>query len=298
LNPQPDKKVPLVSVYLPTHNRCALLSRAVDSVLAQSLTNFEILIIDDGSSDGTRTYLQDLRLRDNRVTILRNRKPKGACYGRNLAIENSKGYFITGLDDDDYFTPDRLQAFVEHWDDSAVATYSDTYLIVRGTQKTVLRPHEIQYSSLLRRNGAGNQVFLKTETLRKSMFNTDLPIWQDIGCWLELTKNGGVMKNIGQATMFVDATHLGSRITSGKSDKVKTSISCLVSKLDLNDQEHELLKLQAIENLQKSIPISKLVTYLSNWQFSLFFSAISISLVSVAKTLAKRIIWGRKFSST
>ena len=98
---------PLITVYIPTHNRSILLKRAVDSVLRQTYENFEIIICDDGSSDNTADYLVDLASRDHRVKFIRNNEPKGACFSRNRCIELAKGEFITGLDDDDEFVENR-----------------------------------------------------------------------------------------------------------------------------------------------------------------------------------------------
>lgn len=71
---------PLITVYIPTHNRSILLKRAVDSVLRQTYENFEIIICDDGSSDNTADYLVDLASRDHRVKFIRNNEPKRSLF--------------------------------------------------------------------------------------------------------------------------------------------------------------------------------------------------------------------------
>jgi len=100
-----NKHKPLITVYMPTHNRLELLQRAVVSVFAQTMQNFELIIVDDASSDDTFDYLQKLAEQDSRVTVLRNEVSQGACVARNRAIELAKGKFVTGLDDDDEFLP-------------------------------------------------------------------------------------------------------------------------------------------------------------------------------------------------
>ena len=96
----------LVSIYLPTYNRCALLRRAVDSVLAQTYTNWELIIVDDRSTDGTRAFLEDLQKLDPRVKCVFKTdtgEVAGVQVSRNIAINMAKGRYITGLDDDDFF---------------------------------------------------------------------------------------------------------------------------------------------------------------------------------------------------
>lgn len=107
------KSPPLVSIYMPTHNRLHLLKRAVASVLAQTYQYYELLIVDDGSIDGTWDYLQELSSHEPKVRIFRSAVASGACAARNVAINEAQGELITGLDDDDEFLVDRLETLVK-----------------------------------------------------------------------------------------------------------------------------------------------------------------------------------------
>src|SRR5690606_21493496 len=106
---------PLVTVYIPTYNRLNLLRLAVVSVLNQDYENIELIVVDDGSSDGTVEFLSVLSAKESGVRYLVNEKNAGACVSRNRAIEIARGEFVTGLDDDDYFFPERIRLFVEAW---------------------------------------------------------------------------------------------------------------------------------------------------------------------------------------
>ena len=79
---------PLVSVYITTFNRRLLLERALNSVLSQTYTNIEILIIDDASTDGTKEYI-DKNFNDSRIQYFLLSKNKGACHARNSGINHS-----------------------------------------------------------------------------------------------------------------------------------------------------------------------------------------------------------------
>ncbi len=110
-----DSNEPLVTIYIPTYNRVELLKRAIDSVLTQTYKNIEIIIVDDCSPDTTIQFLEKLTKKDSRVRYFQNEKNSGACVSRNKAILEAKGEFITGLDDDDYFLPNRVEDFVSYW---------------------------------------------------------------------------------------------------------------------------------------------------------------------------------------
>src|ERR1043165_8142510 len=98
--PDHGQDVARVSVYMPTKNRRAIASEAIESVLNQSYPNIEQIIVNDGSTDDTFEYREALAQRDSRVTVIHNEQSIGAPRSRNRAIERASGEFITGLDDD------------------------------------------------------------------------------------------------------------------------------------------------------------------------------------------------------
>ncbi|MBF0585424.1 glycosyltransferase family 2 protein [Prosthecochloris sp. N3] len=106
---------PAISVILPTFNRASKLRRAVDSVLAQSCSSWELLVIDDGSTDNTCSIVMPYVHRDSRIRYLAHSNRKAAL-SRNAGIQASMGRFVTFLDSDDYYLPDHLaerQAILE-----------------------------------------------------------------------------------------------------------------------------------------------------------------------------------------
>ena len=94
---------PLVSVILPTYNRARLVSRSINSVLKQTYNNFELIIIDDGSTDNTKQIINSFN--DNRIVYLKHNHNKHASAARNTGIAKSKGELIAFLDDDDQWLP-------------------------------------------------------------------------------------------------------------------------------------------------------------------------------------------------
>lgn len=98
-----------ISVILPTHNRAALLPRAVDSVLAQTYREFELIIVDDASTDNTQAVLEAYR-DDPRVRILRCETNLGGSGARNHGIAHARGAYIAFQDSDDFWMPHKLEA--------------------------------------------------------------------------------------------------------------------------------------------------------------------------------------------
>ena len=101
---------PRVSVIIPTRNRAVLLPRAVNSVLAQTYADFELLIVDDCSTDDTPAVIAAFA--DPRVRALRHDANRGQSAAVNTGLANARGEFVAFLDDDDEFTPDSLAARV------------------------------------------------------------------------------------------------------------------------------------------------------------------------------------------
>ena len=103
-----DSKDILFSVIIPTYNRANMIGKAIDSVLAQTYTNWELIIVDDGSTDNTKDVVQSYN--DSRIKYF-YQENKGRSVARNYGIELSKGDYISFLDDDDYYLENFLEEF-------------------------------------------------------------------------------------------------------------------------------------------------------------------------------------------
>ncbi len=127
----------MVSIILPTYNRAASLPRAIGSILSQTYPDYELLVIDDGSTDHTREVVEGYR--DPRIRYLRNDGPvHGASRARNIGIQEARGEYIAFQDSDDVWLPDKLERQVRcleeteadvvycrmHWENSGVCVPS------------------------------------------------------------------------------------------------------------------------------------------------------------------------------
>ncbi len=133
MNPQNNQDT--ITVYIPTHNRKNLLARAVKSIYKQTLLPDEIIIVDDGSTDETPSYLEKLSKSNPKIKVITLPTPRGACVARNRAISVASGYYITGLDDDDEFLPNHLETLKRNFDPKYSFT-ANSYLVDDGRKKS------------------------------------------------------------------------------------------------------------------------------------------------------------------
>ena len=105
----------LVSIIMPSYNTAKFISETIESVLAQTYTDWELIIVDDCSTDNTDEVVESF-LPDNRIKYIKNEKNSGAAFSRNRALCEAKGKWIAFLDSDDVWLPEKLEkqiAFME-----------------------------------------------------------------------------------------------------------------------------------------------------------------------------------------
>ena len=105
-----------VSIGLPTYNRAHLLSRAIESVLAQSFTDFELIVVDDGSTDNTEELVKSFQ--DGRIRYLKHENNRGLMASRNTALRESHGKYLAFQDSDDWWRPDFLKENIHLLEDA------------------------------------------------------------------------------------------------------------------------------------------------------------------------------------
>ncbi len=106
-------KPPAISVIIPSYNRDKTLPRAIDSVLTQTFSDLELLIVDDGSTDNTREVVEEYMLKDSRVKYIYQENARQAA-ARNNGIKHSRGEFTAFLDSDDEWLSDKLKKQIEY----------------------------------------------------------------------------------------------------------------------------------------------------------------------------------------
>lgn len=226
----------LVSIYMPTKNRVGLLRRAVESVLAQSARNLELIVVSDGSTDETCDYVNSIRS-DIRVRLIHNEQSQGACTARNQALAIAEGTFITGLDDDDYFLPNRISDFLALWKqlEQQSVQFSclfDSIMVGDGVSNYVLNPSRtVTIDQMKSTNQIGSQVFTTRERLAGiGGFDAKMPAWQDWETWVRLLEKHGPAISIQKTSYFADASHDFERITQKSPEKILNAAALFYAK--------------------------------------------------------------------
>lgn len=187
-------KSPFFSVIIPVFNRKELLIRAIDSVLAQTFSSFEVIVVDDNSTDGTWEWLSQFQ--NEQVTCLLNPKNKGACVARNIGIENANGEWVAFLDSDDWWDINKLQITKDYIDKNATYSvfYSSCYYVNASGDLNPIPTNGVlgKFSSALGRmnpiRGFSSLVVRKEILTLVSGFDEQLPARQDVDLYFRLSK--------------------------------------------------------------------------------------------------------------
>jgi glycosyltransferase involved in cell wall biosynthesis len=185
--------VPLVSIIVPTYNRAALVPEAVASVEAQTFRDFEILVVDDGSTDATLKALAPWA----GVRVLRRRSRGGVAAARNLGVAAARGEWLAFLDSDDLWLPEKLarqMAYLEERPGLLLCQTDETW-VRNGVRVNKPASHrkvagQIFLPSLSHCMVSPSAVVLHRRLLSEhGGFDEDLPAAEDYDLWLRLTRH-------------------------------------------------------------------------------------------------------------
>ena len=123
----------LVSIIMPSYNTAQYIGKTIESIQAQTYTNWELIIVDDCSKDNTDQVMQPY-LQDQRIRYIKNEKNSGAALSRNRALREAKGRWIAFLDSDDIWEPEKLTKQIAFMEENGYAfTYTDYMIQLNGT---------------------------------------------------------------------------------------------------------------------------------------------------------------------
>jgi succinoglycan biosynthesis protein ExoO len=127
---------PEITVMMPAYNRAELIGRAIDSVRSQSLSDWELIVVDDGSSDATLKVARSYASSDRRIKVFANVHNMGISATRNQALMHARGRFVAPLDSDDWYHPARLERLLLAADEYGVDLLADDLLVIRDGDET------------------------------------------------------------------------------------------------------------------------------------------------------------------
>ena len=183
-----------VSVIVPTYNRASVIKRALQSIYNQTYNDYEIIVVDDGSTDNTIEILEDERLRNPRLRYIRHKKNMGVSIARNTGIINSAGKYIAFLDSDDEWHREKLeeQVRIMNSNENIGLVYTGSKIIYEGLNNEDIIPVFSGYifNKLLERNFiAASSVMVPKGIFNEiGLFDERLKIMQDWDMWLRISK--------------------------------------------------------------------------------------------------------------
>lgn len=209
-----DKK-PLVSVIIPVYNCAEYIGECIDSVAEQTYDNIEIIVVNDGSKDGSENIIKDKRKRYHNILYYKQRN-KGVSAARNLGIKKARGEYITFVDGDDLVGKYLVECLVNQ----ITCTHPGCIIVSKPTQKiNEFKERVLGYKKPVVKSISSGQALIKllypygidngpcaklypTVLLKKNLFNIDLSIAEDLELNYRLIKSSKIIKVLNEKLYF------------------------------------------------------------------------------------------------
>ncbi|QDP42227.1 glycosyltransferase family 2 protein [Radiobacillus deserti] len=182
----------LVSIIMPAYNCETYIRDSIQSVLKQTYTNWELIIIDDGSMDGTISIIEEYSQVDDRVYFYNNERNQGVSATRNRGIELAKGEWIAFLDSDDLWDSLKLEKQLAYADKTGASfLFTGSAYIDENNRKysgVFEVPRRVNYKSLLKQNVIScSSVLIKRDYIKQCKMEND-ETHEDYGAWIRILK--------------------------------------------------------------------------------------------------------------
>lgn len=168
-----------ISIIMPTYNRAYVIARAIDSVLKQTYSSFEFIIVDDGSDDETQEIVESYR--DSRIQYVRLEENRGANYARNIGLNHCSGEWIAFIDSDNVWEPDKLAIQVEkiqELSDEAGIIFGKAYIHHIDSRYSYIMPQKEDVANYTKTMLEKNLIDTNTVLIKKQCFDK-------VGCFDE-----------------------------------------------------------------------------------------------------------------
>lgn len=204
-NSQCELGTPVISVILPVYNCEKYLAVAIESILSQTYTNFELIIINDGSTDDSQKILDSYKTRDSRIRVI-SRANKGLANTLNQSIDLARGKWIARMDQDDISFPNRLERQVKILEETnADVCGSWVKFFGKGRSKVwkgLQSDQEIKKDMLFKSPFVHPSVMFKSDVIREFRYDSNFENAEDYDLWVRLAISGKVMINVPEVLLM------------------------------------------------------------------------------------------------
>lgn len=185
---------PLISVITPAYNAAEFINETIESVHAQTYSNWEMIIVDDRSSDRTVEYVQAYAKQDERIKLIELEENSGSAIARNTAMEKARGRYIAFLDSDDLWFPEKLEIQLRFMQEKAIGFSFTKYVRMEedGTLKSNVSkaPESVGYKDLMKHCVIGCLTVMIDRDKVGYLKMVNIRTRQDYAYWLSITKKG------------------------------------------------------------------------------------------------------------
>lgn len=192
----------LVSIITPAYNCEKFISETIESVLAQTYNNWEMIIVNDKSNDNTENIIREYAEKDNRIRLINLTENSGAAVARNTAIENARGRFIAFLDSDDRWKKDKLKKQLEFMVQNKYGFTFTGYEYIKdennNKEKIFKVPYSLNYSQGLKNTVIGCLTVVIDKTIIGDFRMPLVRRGQDNLTWIMLLENGHIAYGLNE----------------------------------------------------------------------------------------------------
>ena len=189
----------LVSIITPLHNADQFIEYTIQSVLAQTYSNWEMIIVDDCSSDDSAEIVKAYAEKDTRIHLIPLKEQHGPALTRNKAIKHANGRYIAFLDADDLWIPSKLAEQLQFMQENDLGFSYSSYFLIDEEGNSLgkfITKEEISYENMLKTCSVGCLTAIyDTEKVGKT-YMLNIPKGQDYTLWLDIMKRIGKTKGI------------------------------------------------------------------------------------------------------
>lgn len=195
-----QQETPRMTVVMPAYNAAPFIDEAISSVIAQTVTDWELIVIDDCSADQTREIVTKISQQDPRVRLVVNDANMGVAKTRNRGLDMSRSPYVALLDSDDYWMPQLLEKLIARAEETKADIVYCSYELVDEQGKKVCKdfivPETTSFKeSVVRSVITCSTVLLTGQLVKKKRFPTNL-YHEDIALWFEILRDGGTARGV------------------------------------------------------------------------------------------------------
>ncbi|MFG6119271.1 glycosyltransferase family 2 protein [Thalassobacillus sp. B23F22_16] len=189
-----NNETPLVSVITPAYNAERFIGETIQSVIDQTFTDWEMVIVDDRSQDRTIEIVEKYQKKDSRIRLIVLEENSGSAVARNTAIREARGRYLAFLDSDDLWLPEKLECQLKFMQETGVAFSFTKYRRMEedGTETNAITeaPATVHYDALMKRCVIGCLTVMLDTDKTGSVEMVNIRTRQDYALWLDLTRRG------------------------------------------------------------------------------------------------------------